>query len=297
MKCENPCGCQGSKKGLILFCLGLSVLLAGSQYFSENHEAESFDYNDYQIVLKQVDDQGLVDYRALQKDPNALNRFAQSLSQLDPKEFDAWPQNKQLAFWINAYNALTLQAIIDHYPIKPSLLKSLAFPKNSIRQISGVWDKLTFKVMGQDLTLSHIEHEILRKKFARPEIHMSLVCAALSCPPLRNEPFQAATLESQFKDQARRFMSSPITFNLDRTQKGIHLSKIFKWFGQDFVERFLPESGFEGRVPKLRASLHFVSQHLDDADAKFLRNQSYKLDYLPYDWTLNEKPIKTAKNP
>jgi len=304
MKCESGCGCHGSKKWVIVLFLVLAALLVSSQLFddaeqvqslaetSEKSEAAAFSYDDYAAVLKRVDENGLVDYRKLKKEPQQLKNFQKALSQLSRERYESWSKDEQLAFWINAYNGLTLAAIVDHYPIQSSVLKSLAFPKNSIRQINGVWKKLTFNVMGRDVTLNHIEHDIVRKEFKRPEIHMALVCAALSCPALRNEPFRAETLESQFENESRRFVSHPLKFKMDRAEKVVYLSKIFKWFGQDFVERFLPESGFAGHDSKRRASLHFVSLHVSDADAGYLQNQTYQVKYLDYDWSLNEQSAK-----
>jgi len=282
----------------MVFLLGLAMLLVGQAMAKsdEKSEAAAFDYVDYAAVLKQVDEKGLVDYRRIQDDPNSLNRFLQSLSQLSPKRYESWSKDQQLAFWINAYNGLTLAAIVDHYPIKSNALKSLAFPKNSILQIKGVWKKLTFKVMGRDLTLDHIEHGIIRKEFTKPQIHMALVCAALSCPTLRSEPYRTETLESQFEDQARHFASDSKRFKIDRTKKVVYLSKIFKWFGKDFVDRFLPESGFQGHSSQKRASLNFMSLHLNDAGADYLRTQTYRVKYLDYDWSLNEKSPKTIED-
>lgn len=298
------CGCHGSQKWGIVFFLVLAALLASSLLFdgdekgrsfaetSEKNEAAAFSYDDYAAVLKHVDEKGLVDYRKLKEEPQPLRNFQKALSQLSHKSYESWSKDEKLAFWINVYNGLTLAAIVDHYPIKSSLLKSLAFPKNSIRQIDGVWEKLTFNVMGRKVTLNHIEHEILRKEFKRPEIHMSLVCAALSCPTFRNEPFRAEILESQFENQARQFVSHSLKFKIDRAKKMVYLSKIFEWFGQDFIERFLPESGFTDHDPKQRASLHYVSLHVSDADADYLQNQTFRVKYLDYDWTLNEQPPK-----
>jgi len=108
-----------------------------SQTLAADSEKQGFDYSDFAEALKiNVDDAGMVNYRKL------------------------WDDNAKIAFWLNAYNALTLEAIIDNYPIKSSFFKSRIYPKNSIRQITGVWDKIKFKVMGQNLTLGHIEHKL-----------------------------------------------------------------------------------------------------------------------------------------
>ena len=253
----------------------------------------SFSYDDYAATLKYVNRQGMVNYKDLKAKRTRLDAFCRLMGNLEPKVLQKWDKQKQLAFWINAYNALTLKVIIDNYPIKARLLKSLAYPKNSIRQIPNVWDKLQFLVAGQKMTLNQIEHEVLRKKFNEPRIHVALVCAAMSCPALRNEPYFGKTLNKQFDDQARKFLSVPTKFRVDRKSKKVHLSKIFKWFGADFIENYKPAQGFAGHSEAERSVLNFLSKHLSDADGEYLRTGKYKIVYLDYNWTLNaQKPKK-----
>lgn len=302
MKCTGSCNCQTSRKWLISFALLVAILLIALQFLpneqtsqntvlaDDSAQPQPFSYDDYTAVLQQVDDQGLVNYDHLKQHPEALKHFQKALADLPAKTLKEWPKEKQLALWINAYNALTLVAIVEHYPIKPSALKSLKFPKNSIRQIDGVWDKLIFNVAGRKLTLNQIEHEIIRKEFKTPEIHLALVCAAVSCPSLRSEPYQAEKINTQFQDQVRHFVADPRKFKIDRSSNTVYLSKIFEWFADDFTERFSPESGFAGHKLAQCAVLNYLSRHLDPDDATYLQNQSYQIKYLDYDWTLNEQP-------
>ncbi|MBN1341772.1 MAG: DUF547 domain-containing protein [Phycisphaerae bacterium] len=250
----------------------------------------TFSYDDYAAVLKEyVDDRDMVDYAALKENRRRLDQFARALASVNPKTYEGWDAPAKIAFWINAYNALTLEAIIDHYPIQAGTLRSLAFPKNSIRQIPGVWDKLQFLVMGKKMTLEHIEHQVLRKEFDEPRIHVALVCAAMGCPPLRNEPYVGPRLTKQLDDQARKFLSDPAKFRIDRNGGKVYLSSIFEWFGGDFVAKYKPESGYAGHSDAQRAVLHFASGHLPPADAKYLRDGRYSVAYLDYDWSLNEQ--------
>jgi hypothetical protein len=249
-----------------------------------------FSYEEYGKLLKTfVDNGGMVDYRGLKMNPKALDDFTSSVSDLDPKVYYGWTDKKKIAFWINVYNAFTLKAIIDHYPIRPSFLKSFVYPENSIRQIPGVWDRLKFRVMGRDMTLDGIEHGMLRAKFHEPRIHMALVCAARGCPPLRNEPYVSATLDEQLDDQARHFSADPHKFRVDRKAHTVYLSSIFSWFGDDFIEKYGTDTRFPGYSQKERAVLNFVSRYLDARDKDFLAHGGYSLTYLPYDWSLNEK--------
>lgn len=248
-----------------------------------------FGYEVYAAVLqKYVNDQGLVHYQRLKPDGAGLDAFAAALETLDPKIYDQWADKEKIAFWLNAYNALTLKTIVTHYPIQPSFLASLRFPKNSIRQIPGVWDQLRFGVIGRQLTLDEIEHEILRKQFTEPRIHVALVCAAMGCPPLRNEPYTGDQLEAQLSDQTRRLLQNSLKFRIDREGGRVYLSAIFKWFGSDFLKTYAADGKFAGHGEAEGAVLNFVSQHLGEDERRYLITGKYGIGYLDYDWSLNE---------
>jgi hypothetical protein len=231
----------------------------------------------------------MVDYKAMLDDRQKVDAFASALGKLEPKVYDRWSEKEQIAFWMNAYNALTLEAILTHYPIESSWLKSMIFPPNSIRQIPRVWDKLQFVVMGRKATLGQIEHEILRRQFNEPRIHMALVCAAVGCPPLRNEPFIGSQLDEQLDNQASRFLSNPKKFRIEVSQGRVYLSPIFKWFGEDFVRTFGTDREFPNHTPSERAVLNFISRYLRTSDREYLANGKYEVKYLEYDWSLNEQ--------
>ncbi|UCF64354.1 MAG: DUF547 domain-containing protein [bacterium] len=167
-----------------LFCL-LSFLSGTlpAQY-SFNHQP--FD----SLLQTYVNEQGLVEYKAIKEQHDLLGKYLDLLEKVDPLKFENWSKAEKLAFWINAYNAITIEGIIRHYPIDyGNLVSRVRFPKNSIRQIGGFWDHVFIKVMGRDITLNQIEHEILREKFKEPRIHAVLVCAAIGCPLLENRAF------------------------------------------------------------------------------------------------------------
>jgi hypothetical protein len=249
-----------------------------------------FGYDNYAAVLRSfVDDAGMVDYEGLKANSQKLQAFATALSKLDRKSYDKWSKKEQIAFWMNAYNGLTLKVIIDNYPIKSSFFRSRVYPKNSIRQIAGVWDKITFTVMGQHLTLGHIEHEILRKKFDEPRIHMAMVCAAVSCPPLRNEPYVAEKLDEQLDEQTRKFLSNPQKFRIDVNKATVYLSSILKWFAGDFVNKYGPEQNIAKHNKESSAVLNFVGGYLKQADKDYILQGNFKIKYLKYDWSLNEQ--------
>ena len=253
-------------------------------------EQPKFTYAPYADVLKTyVDDAGLVDYKGLKAHREELDRFAKELADLDPAVYEKWTDKEKVAFWLNAYNALTLQVIIDYYPIKAGLFGSIAYPKNSIRQISGVWDEITFPVMGKPMTLEDIEHGTLRKKFHEPRIHLALVCGAMSCPMLRNEPYVAEKLDEQFADQTRSFVATNSKFRINQNRDLVHLSPIFKWFGEDFVDKYGTSMKFSGRDAAERAVLNYFSKYLSQQDRQYLEQADYQIKYFDYDWSLNEQ--------
>jgi hypothetical protein len=270
--------------------LYMAIVMIGLMGGVSGTASGQFSYDLYADVLTTyVDDTGMVDYAGLKANRDKLDRFGQAMASLDRKEFDSWTDDQKIAFWINAYNALTLQVIIDHYPIEPSWLGSLRFPDNSIRQISGVWDEITFPVMGKEMTLDQIEHDTLRADFDEARIHMALVCAAMGCPPLRNEAYTGPNLDGQLDDQSRRFLRNPKKFRIDQPNAVVYLSSIFSWFGEDFIPEYGIAEPFGDFSRTEAAVLHFVSLYVPKKEKEYVKAGNYSVDYLDYDWSLNEQ--------
>jgi len=238
---------------------------------------EPFSYQNYQQILSiYVDENGNVNYKALKENRQNLDKFNASLATLSPQSFENWTEKEKIAFWINAYNSLTLLAIIENYPTK------------SIRDIPGVWTKLQFNVMGKEVTLDEIEHKILRVQFNEPRIHMGLVCASIGCPLLLQEPYTGDKLDEQLDEQTRKFIALNQNLKIDKQNNLVYLSSIFKWFGEDFIPSFNAQEKFMGS-DKERAVLNFLSQYLNESEQKYLINGKYQIKYLDYDWSLNDK--------
>jgi hypothetical protein len=238
-----------------------------------------------------VDRAGLVNYAALKNTREDLDAFIADMGRLDPAVFAQWDRDARLAFWINAYNAITLQRILDHYPIdRGGLIKAVLYPANSIRQIDGVWTEIATPILGQAMTLDHIEHEILRKEFGEPRIHAAIVCAARSCPPLRAEAFRAEDIDAQLDDQCRKFLGSAHRFRVDRDKNVVHVSPILKWFAEDFVAKYGELGPIGGHSANDSAALQFARQYVDASDGDYIASAAYSVQYLDYDWSLNEQP-------
>lgn len=268
----------------------IMILLSLLLYYNRGHAESIFHYTSYSKVLKTyVDPNGMMNYKLLKKQRNILDQFARQLNNLKEQEYKNWTHNKKIAFWINAYNGLTLQLIINHYPIESSFFKSIHLPENSIRQISGAWDEITFPVMGKPITLDFIEHKILRKQFNEPRIHMALVCAAMSCPPLRNEPYTEQNLDYQLNDQTKKFMANKTKFKINHNDQEIYLSKIFKWFGKDFIPTYYNKNNFPDYDKEENAVLNFLGSFLSQKDNNKIGKSEYHINYMSYDWSLNEQ--------
>ena len=271
------------------------AILALFSPFTQAQETkeQGFDFSGYDSVLKTfVNEKAMVDYGKLKAQRRQLDAFAAAMSRLTSDTYEKWSEKDQIAFWLNAYNGLTLKAIIDNYPIKSSFFRSRIYPKNSIRQIPGVWKKISFKVMGRKMTLAHIEDGILRVKFDEPRIHMAMVCAAMGCPPLRNEPYQGDKLDEQLDDQTRLFLGNSAKFKIDRTKNTLYLSSIFDWFAGDFVKKYGPKKNIGKHDKKESAVLNFVAIYLTGAQKDYVLVGKFKIKYLKYDWSLNEQRAK-----
>lgn len=256
---------------------------------SENFDQTYAAYNsllDKYVVDAEVNYEGFIDSRA------EFEAFLSSFGSVDQADFDTWTEEQKLSFWINAYNAFTIKAIIDHYPISRSfsLVGIFYAPSNSILQIKGVWDKLQFRAVGKMVTLEEIEHEILRKEFNEPRIHMAIVCASTSCPDLRSEAYVPEKLEEQLSEASINFVNSPQKGVYVNQQNGrVKFSKIFKWFGEDFIPNYGSKKLFNNYSLKENAVLNFTSDYINsDETKKYLMNNKLKIGYLGYDWNLNE---------
>ncbi|MEM8603330.1 MAG: DUF547 domain-containing protein [Cyanobacteria bacterium P01_H01_bin.121] len=234
------------------------------------------DYSAYNKILETyVDEQGLVDYDQLKANRAALDEFNASLGTVTPEQYNSWSDEDQIAFWINAYNSFTLQSIIDQTPLK-----------SSIRDIPGVWRIRAFDIAGEKKTLDNIEHKTLRVDFNEPRLHSGIVCAAISCPPLRREAFEGDRLGEQLDEQTKIFIDSVHGLKIDPDAGEVHLSSIFEWFGEDWIPTYGDPEGFAGNDQE-QAVLNFLTQYVSPEEAEYLQAGNYDVKYLNYDWALN----------
>ncbi len=240
----------------------LILLTSLSAFASFDHEHKSLT-TILKTYTKKDGLQTLVNYKSIKGHHAELTTYLNQLQSLKRKEFKTFTKDQKLAFWINAYNAYKLEVIVKNYPLK------------SIKDLGGAfggffgtspWDKKFIPMFGKTITLNDIEHKIIRKKFKEPRIHFAVNCASIGCPSILSEAFVAAKLDAQLNIAAANFLD-----NKDKNfVKGntLKLSKIFKWYGDDFEDKY-------GSFKK------FILKH-------YSLSGDFSVDYLDYDWNLNE---------
>lgn len=249
---------------LIIMLLGCAVLnsapakiLIYEQQISAQINPKLPIHTAYNLLLqKYVNSNGKVNYKGFKKDILKLQSYLNSLKSIN---VNALPQNEQLAFWINVYNASTIDQVLRNYPCA------------SIKEIENgkVWDKpLPYPFYGEKISLNDIEHQKLLQQFNDPRIHFAINCAAVSCPKLSNIAFTGQNVQQLLNSQTILFINNPIYNNFD--DKKIMLSQIFNWYKTDFVKS-------DGSV------LAFVNKY-----AKTKINESVTLMYMNYNWNLND---------
>lgn len=204
------------------------------------------------LLKKHVTKEGVVNYKGFKTDRNTLLEYIASLGKNLPT--DDWSKNEKLAYWINAYNALTVDLILRNYPLK------------SIKDIKKPWDQRLWKLGEKWQNLNDIEHKILRE-MNEPRIHFAINCASFSCPPLLNEAFTASTIEQQLTQVTKVFLADSRRNTI--TSNKIEISKIFKWFSKDFKQN--------------GSLIDFLNKY---SDVKI--NAKAKKKYKDYNWDLNE---------
>ncbi len=249
-----------------------AVTLAEAYDEPAGDEADVFDHHVFDALLsRHVDADGWVDYKAMADDPAPLDAYIVSLADAP---FDRFGRDEKLAYLINGYNAFTLRLILDHYPVE------------SIKDIPGAkrWDAVRWELAagvsggtsGNGVySLSQIEHELIRPKFVEPRVHFALVCAAYSCPKLRNQAYVGERLEEQLADQTAYTHGHARWFRFDQAGDTVYLTALYKWYGSDF------EAVADG-------VLDYVAGHVPALRTAMDSGSEPEVRWLDYDWKLND---------
>lgn len=233
----------------ILICaLAIASLLVPSYVSAQKPSHQSWN----SLLTKYVTSSGKVNYEGMKQEQAKIKTYLKHLATTEPKA--DWSRNEKLAYWINLYNASTVNLIVNNYPLK------------SIMDLEKPWDKKIVAVGSKYYSLNQVENEIIRPKFNEPLIHFALNCAAKSCPKLLNKAYLPAQLKSQMEGQANKFLAntSKNKISSDKAQ----VSKIFEWYGEDFTK---------GSTLK-----EFLSKY-----GPATLNKSARISYMEYDWALN----------
>lgn len=214
---------------------------------------ENFNHSDWNNLLqKYVSENGNVNYKSFKTDRNQLTSYLIKLGNNLPN--DTWTKEDKLAYWINAYNAMTIDLILRHYPIA------------SIKDIKNPWEQRYWKLGDKWYNLDEIEHQILRK-MDEPRIHFAIVCASYSCPKLQNEAFTSVNLEEQLTAATKEFLNDSKRNSIK--ENSLELSKIFQWFSKDFKQN--------------SSLIDFLNKY---TEVQISNNP--KIRYKDYNWALND---------
>ena len=255
------------KAGFMSLVIVLFVLLM--MFLGQVNAAQNLDYTMYDSMLKKYVSDGTVDYLKWKK--NDLVTFEQYINSLAKVSLTNLNENEQKAFWINAYNALTIYAVLKHIPANGLLAKVF-----SVQMVLGFFDKITYSVAGETLTLNDIEKEKLRAAFHDPRVHFVLVCASRSCPKIQNASFMAEDLEERLDSAARNFIQDVSRNRLDQKNNVFYLSEIFRWYDSDFIA-------------SAATVMDFIKKYTGKEASEYISTHTVKIQYLFYDWLVNIK--------
>jgi len=238
------------------------------------------------LLARHVRD-GLVDYAGFERDRALLDRSLRAASEAPPETLRTLAAPRRLAFYLNAYNLATIDLILRFRKERGGRLKS-------IQEIPGAWSRHRWKIAGTRRTLDEMEHRIIRPEFSEPRVHMALVCASRSCPALPPAAFSGERQEEALERASRAFVNDSSRNRFSPHKGRIRISKIFDWYGGDFVGHYRDEALERLYGERAGAVLAFASRYLPEETVRALRTEKAIIDYLPYEWSLNAAPAPPA---
>lgn len=266
----------------IVLIMAASTLLQSAGAVAGQSAGDRYERFDH--VLDTYVREGYVYYKALQSERRVIDPYLQSL-ETAPPDMASWSRNDQLAFWINAYNALVLKTVIDKYPIK-TITKD--YPANSIRQIPGALEQITHRVAGRSLTLNAIEQTII-VPFGDARALLALGRGAIGSGRLHSEVYRGDRLDEQLDQVVKEFSTRINSIKVDPPQSALTVSPLFGWRQDAFVASFQKDGAFlSGRSPIEQAIVGMVLPKLFTTEREFLKQNTFQLKYGVFDWRLND---------
>lgn len=223
---------------------------------------------DYDYILQKYVKGDYVDYAGLVKNKEDRGRLDAFMDWQATADAAAMTRDDRIAFYINAYNSANIKAVVENYPIHSPI------------DIPGYFDKLKFKVAGEDLTINEIEYDKLIAAHKDMRAHFAVVCSDRGCMPLRGVAWKGKSLHADLETVSRQFVKDERQFKIDYDKKEVWISKIFEWYGKKFTQ--------DPDRPAAKPEL-FVLPYVDDKAKKLLVSGDYTLRIIEWNWTLNEK--------
>ncbi|RKF19558.1 DUF547 domain-containing protein [Alginatibacterium sediminis] len=252
----------------------LPLLLFVSFMFSATaSHAESFDHSQWNQLLQsnvtyfEDNTHSRIAYKNV--DRKLLKQYLNSIASVNMDQYQSWNDDEQLAFLINVYNAYTVSFILSKYPDIESI-------KELGSVFSSPWKKKNFPLFGQNVSLDHIEHTLIRGEFSEPRIHVAVVCASKGCPPLQNKAFTAQNLEAMLENAMQGFLRGSEN---SYSQGVLKVSTIFDWYGDDFAS-----GGSKGE----QGVKNYIANYNELFSVSVEQIKNAKLSYHEYDWSLND---------
>jgi hypothetical protein len=229
---------------------------------------------------------GLVYYFALKQERGKFDRYVQALGEVGADALKGWPRERQLAYWINAYNAFVLRTVIDNYPIRG---KSSDYPALSIRQIPGSFERRTYRAGGRLLTLDAIEQDVLGE-LGEPRALLALSRGAVGGPRLKSEAFTAERLESQLATMVSELVTHRDLVFVDVANERLSVNSLFSWREDIFTKGLAARAPaiYASRSPLERAVLSLIDPLLVPSEAEYLRKNTFRMSFHDFDWKLND---------
>jgi len=226
---------------------------------------------------------GLVYYRALKLERPRFDQYVQSLAEA---QVPAGDRNRQLAFWVNAYNAFVLRTVIDNYPIAG---RAAMYPRNSIRQIPGSFEKRPFRAAGRSVTLDQIEKDII-VPLGDARALLALSRGALGGGRLRSEAYTAERVDTQLEAIAREAVDRRELVFVDRANGLLSVNPMFSWREAAFVQSYADKAApmFAQRSPLERAVLGLIGPTALRTELDFLEQNQFRMQFHDFDWSLND---------
>jgi len=228
---------------------------------------------------------GFVYYRALKSDRSRLDRYAASLN-VPGTTYEGWSREQKLAFWLNAYNAIVLETVLDNYPIRG---RSATYPAASIRQIPGAFEQAKHRAAGRAVTLDEIEKTIL-PEFKEPRVYLALGRGAVGSGRLRSEAYTATRLAGQLDAVQAEFVTDQQMLKIDRLSNQVSVTPILSWREAEFVAAYDKGAAgpFADRSPVERALVAFITPHLLPLEKELVQQNQFKVTFHQFDWRLND---------